>query len=119
LFVDRLVLGGKRRCSGLRGRTAGQREQQCEKNGSGSKHAGFFHEREGSTALAFGSRSDYSARAMRIAKPILLTSTPVGVIWGMYEAFKVRWWLGGLMAVLIGVIGGFSWLTVRTIRRER
>jgi hypothetical protein len=56
---------------------------------------------------------------MRIAKPLLLTSTPIGVIWGLYEAFKIRWWLGVLMGVLVGVIGGFSWLTVRTIRRER
>lgn len=56
---------------------------------------------------------------MRIAKPLLLTSTPLGVVWGLYEAFKVRWWLGAMMAALIGVIGGFSWLTVNRIRHEQ
>lgn len=56
---------------------------------------------------------------MRIAKPLLLTSTPLGVVWGLYEAFKVRWWLGALMAALIGVISGFSWLTVNRIRHEQ
>jgi len=56
---------------------------------------------------------------MRIAKPVLLVSTPIGVAWGLYEAWKVRWWLGLLMAVLVGVIGLFSWMTVRRIELER
>jgi hypothetical protein len=46
-------------------------------------------------------------------------STPIGVAWGLYEALKVRWWLGLLMAVLVGVIGLFSWMTVRRIRLDR
>ncbi len=56
---------------------------------------------------------------MRIAKPILLVTTPVGVVWGLYEASKVRWWLGLLMGALVGVIGAFTWLTVSRIRSER
>jgi amino acid permease len=56
---------------------------------------------------------------MRIAKPILLVTTPIGVGWGLYEAWKVGWWLGMLMAVLIGLLSLFSALTVRRIRRER
>ena len=56
---------------------------------------------------------------MRIAKPVLLVSTPIGVAWGLYEAWKVRWWLGRLMAVLVGVIGLFSWMTVRRIQLDR
>ena len=56
---------------------------------------------------------------MRIAKPILLVTTPIGVGWGLYEASKVGWWLGMLMAVLIGLLSLFSALTVRRIRRER
>jgi len=56
---------------------------------------------------------------MRIAKPVLLVSTPIGVAWGLYEAWKVRWWLGLLMAVLVGVIGLFSWVTVRRIQLDR
>ncbi len=56
---------------------------------------------------------------MRIAKPVLLVSTPIGVAWGLFEAWKVRWWLGLLMAALVGVIGLFSWMTVRRIRLDR
>jgi hypothetical protein len=56
---------------------------------------------------------------MRIAKPVLLVSTPIGVAWGLYEAWKVGWWLGLLMAVLVGVISLFSWMTVRRIQLDR
>jgi amino acid permease len=49
----------------------------------------------------------------------LLVTTPIGVGWGLYEAWKVGWWLGALMAVLIGLLSLFSALTVRRIRRER
>jgi len=48
------------------------------------------------------------APPMRIAKPILLVTTPAGVAWGIYEASKVRWWLGLLMAALVTVIGAFA-----------
>lgn len=56
---------------------------------------------------------------MRIAKPMLLTSTPVGVAWALLEAWRFHWWLAVLMAVLVGVIGAFTWMTVRRIRAER
>lgn len=56
---------------------------------------------------------------MRIARPILLVSTPIGVALGLREA----WRLAGpgmalLMAAMLAVVGGFVWMTVRTIRRE-
>lgn len=56
---------------------------------------------------------------MRIAKPILLTSTPIGVVWGLYEAWRIDPRLGLLMLTLIGVISGFAAITVRRILRER
>ncbi|MFM7066800.1 MAG: hypothetical protein ACKO0U_08240 [Gammaproteobacteria bacterium] len=56
---------------------------------------------------------------MRIAKPILLASTPLGVAWALVEAWRFHWWLAVLMAVLVGVIGAFTWMTVRRIRAER
>lgn len=56
---------------------------------------------------------------MRIAKPLLLVSTPVGVVFGVIEAWRVGAWLGSLMLVLIGVIAGFALLTVRVIRADR
>ncbi|RPI13284.1 MAG: hypothetical protein EHM60_09590 [Lysobacterales bacterium] len=57
---------------------------------------------------------------MRIARPILLVSTPIGVVLGVREA----WRLAGpgmalLMAAMVSVVGLLVWMTVRTIRRER
>jgi len=57
---------------------------------------------------------------MRIARPILLVTTPIGVIFGLREA----WRLAGpamavLMALMLAVVGGFIGMTVRTVRRER
>jgi hypothetical protein len=56
---------------------------------------------------------------VRIAKPILLAITPVGVGWGLVEAWRFHWWLAVLMAVLIGIISLFTWMTVKRIREER
>ena len=56
---------------------------------------------------------------MKIAKPLLLVMTPIGVVWGLVEAWRFHWWLALLMAVLLGIIGTFTWLTVRRIRSER
>ena len=56
---------------------------------------------------------------MRIAKPILLVSTPVGVAWGLYEAWRVGWWLAALMGAMLAVLGAFSAMTVRRIVSER
>ena len=57
---------------------------------------------------------------MRIAKPILLVTTPIGVVFGLREA----WRLAGpamavLMAAMLAVVGGFVWMTVRRIRQEQ
>ena len=56
---------------------------------------------------------------MRIARPILLVSTPIGVLFGLREA----WRLAGpkmavLMAAMLAVVGAFVWWTVRRIRQE-
>lgn len=57
---------------------------------------------------------------MRIARPILLVSTPIGVVFGLREAWRLAGPLMALlMAAMIAVVGGFVWMTVRTIRRER
>ena len=58
-------------------------------------------------------------RGMRIAKPILLVSTPVGVFWGLYEAWRVGWWLAALMVAMLAVLGAFSAMTVGRIVAER
>ena len=56
---------------------------------------------------------------MKIAKPLLLVMTPIGVGWGLVEAWRFRPILAMLMALLLAVITLFIWLTVRTIRKER
>jgi len=45
--------------------------------------------------------------------------TPVGVAWGLVEAWRFHWWLAVLMAALLGVISLFTRMTVRRIRSER
>ena len=45
--------------------------------------------------------------------------TPIGVVWGLVEAWRFHWWLAVLMAVLVGVIGLITWMTVKRIRTER
>jgi len=57
---------------------------------------------------------------VRIARPILLVTTPLGMVFGLREA----WRLAGprmalLMAAMMAVIAAFGVWTVRTIRAER
>jgi hypothetical protein len=56
---------------------------------------------------------------MKIARPMLLALTPIGVGWGLIEAWRFHWWLAVLMGALISVIGAFMWMTVKRIRDER
>jgi len=56
---------------------------------------------------------------MKIARPMLLVLTPIGVGWGLIEAWRFHWWLAMLMSVLVSVIGAFMWMTVKRIRDER
>ena len=57
---------------------------------------------------------------MRIARPILVVTTPVGVVFGLHEAWRLAGpGMTALMALMLAVVGGFGWMTVRTIRKER
>ena len=56
---------------------------------------------------------------MKIAKPMLLVSTPVGVIWGVVTAWQIHPWLAWLMMALLSVIIAFIGYTVYVIRREQ
>jgi hypothetical protein len=57
--------------------------------------------------------------AMRIAKPILLVSTPVGVGLGLFEAYRLAGGLVLLMAAMVATLGAAMASVVSTIRRER
>lgn len=57
---------------------------------------------------------------MRIAGPILLVTTPIGVAFGLREA----WRLAGpkmalLMVAMLAVVSALVWWTVQRIRQEQ
>ena len=56
---------------------------------------------------------------MRIAKPLLLVSTPIGVAWGLLEAYRLAGGLVILMAAMVGTLAAAAGSVVAIIRRER
>jgi uncharacterized protein (DUF58 family) len=56
---------------------------------------------------------------MRIAKPILLVSTPLGVVLGLMEGYRLAGGLVVLMAAMLGVVFIAAGSVVRTVRREQ
>lgn len=55
---------------------------------------------------------------MKIAKPLLLVTTPIGLVEGFYECYRLAGGLLVLMLAMVGVLGvGFA-TVVATIRRE-
>jgi hypothetical protein len=56
---------------------------------------------------------------MKIAKPLLLVITPLGLAVGLYEGWRLAGGLVLIMAALIGVIGVAMGSVVLTIRREK
>lgn len=55
---------------------------------------------------------------MRIAKPLLLITTPLGVIGGLHEAWRLAGGLVFLMFALVAMIGAAIGMLVMTIRKE-
>lgn len=56
---------------------------------------------------------------MKIAKPLLLVTTPIGLALGLYEGWRLAGGLVFLMAALIAVLGVAMASVVLTIRKER
>jgi hypothetical protein len=56
---------------------------------------------------------------MRIAKPILLVSTPVGVIGGLVEGYRMAGGLVFIMFAMVGVISVAIASVVGMARREQ
>lgn len=56
---------------------------------------------------------------MRIAKPLLLVTTPIGVIGGVIEAFRIAGGLAFLMIALLLFISAAIGMLVLTIRKEQ
>ena len=55
---------------------------------------------------------------MRIAKPLLLVTTPLGLLIGLEEAYRLAGGLVVLLAALIGLFGLAILGVVRVVRRE-
>ena len=60
-----------------------------------------------------------SVPIVKIAKPLLLITTPIGLAIGLYEGYRLAGGLVFLMAAMIGVIAVAMGSVVLTIRRER
>ena len=56
---------------------------------------------------------------MKIAKPMLLVTTPIGLVFGIYEGFRFAGGLVFLMVALIALIGVAMGTVVATVRREK
>jgi uncharacterized membrane protein len=56
---------------------------------------------------------------VRLAKPILLTATPLGMLGGLYEAWKLSAGLAFLMAAMMAVMAAAIGSIVLTVRREK
>jgi predicted MFS family arabinose efflux permease len=56
---------------------------------------------------------------MKIAKPLLLVATPIGLAFGLYEGWRLAGGLVFLMAAMLAVMGVAFGSVVLTIRRER
>jgi len=57
-------------------------------------------------------------RPMKIAKPLLLLTTPLGVIGGVYEGYRLAGGLVFLMIALLLMMTAAVGLLVLTVRRE-
>jgi len=57
--------------------------------------------------------------AMRIAKPLLLVSTAIGVIIGVHEAFRLAGGLAFVLVAMLGLLSAAIGSVVATIRREQ
>jgi len=55
---------------------------------------------------------------MRIAKPLLLVTTPVGVVGGLYQAFQFGGGLAFIMLAMVVMMGAAVGSLVLVVRRE-
>jgi hypothetical protein len=56
---------------------------------------------------------------MRIAKPMLLVLTPIGVAAGLYEAYRLAGGLVVIMAAMVALVTAAIGMVVLTIRKEQ
>jgi hypothetical protein len=59
------------------------------------------------------------ANVMKFAKPILLIPTPLGVVFGLIEGYRLAGGLVVLMAALLGMLSVAAGTVVCAVRREQ
>ena len=57
--------------------------------------------------------------AMRIAKPLLMVTTPVGVVWGLIECHRIAGGLVFIMFAMLVVMAAAAASVVAVVRSER
>ena len=55
---------------------------------------------------------------MRIAKPLLMVTTPIGLIWGLRECYRLAGGLVVIMVMMVLVIAAAFGTLIATARRE-
>lgn len=58
-------------------------------------------------------------RVMKIAKPLLMVSTPLGIVTGLVEAYRLVGGLAIVMFAMMGILGIAAASVVLTIRKEK
>jgi len=58
-------------------------------------------------------------QAMKIAKPLLLVSTPLGIVTGLIEAYRLVGGLAILMFAMMSLLGVAAAGVVYTIKKEK
>ena len=56
---------------------------------------------------------------MRIAKPLLLVTTPIGLAFGLHEGWRLAGGHVVIMAAMIALVGAAMLSVVLTVRREK
>jgi hypothetical protein len=55
---------------------------------------------------------------MKIAKPLLLVTTPLGLVEGIYECYRLAGGLVFIMLAMVGVLGIGLATIIQVVRRE-
>ena len=73
----------------------------------------------GAICICRAARGGPRLPAMRIAKPLLMVSTPLGMVTGLIEAYRMVGGLAILMFAMMSLLGVAAAGLVLTIRREK
>ena len=73
----------------------------------------------GGNCICRKGRTAHTIPHMKIAKPLLLVSTPLGIVTGLIEAYRLVGGLAILMFAMMAMLGVAAAGVVFTIRKEK